>query len=99
MKTKIKKQYEKHFFYFLTTKHTNKFDICASPLSALYPGRVLWAGGAGKVHQLVAVLADEPLLVITRDVVPHLGGTRRVNPSALQIFKNMNSPLRRHKSY
>ena len=34
---------------------------------------MLWAGGAGKLHQLVAILADEPLLVITGDVMPHLG--------------------------
>ena len=33
---------------------------------------VLRAGLLGEVHQLVAVLADEPLLVVTGDIVPHL---------------------------
>ena len=33
---------------------------------------MLWAGGAGELHELVAVLADEPLLVVAGDVVPHL---------------------------
>ena len=28
-------------------------------------------GLLGEVHQLVAVLADEPLLVVTGDIVPH----------------------------
>ena len=42
-------------------------------LLSLYPGRVLGAGCAGKLHQLVAILADEPLLVVTGNVMPHLG--------------------------
>ena len=34
---------------------------------------MLGAGCAGKLHQLVAILADKPLLVVTSDVMPHLG--------------------------
>ena len=33
---------------------------------------VLRAGLLGEVHQLVGILTDEPLLVVARDVVPHL---------------------------
>ena len=33
---------------------------------------MLWAGLPGELHQLVAVLTDEPLLVVAGDVVPHL---------------------------
>ena len=42
----------------------------------LDPGRVLGAGGAREVHELVAVLADEPLLVVAGDVVPHLASEK-----------------------
>ena len=44
---------------------------------------MLWAGLLGKVHQLVGVLADEPLLVVAGNVVPHL--VKLVN---LPILKN-----------
>ena len=37
----------------------------------LDPGSVLRTCLSGKLHQFVAVLADEPLLVVTGDVVPH----------------------------
>ena len=36
----------------------------------LDPGSVLRTCLPGKLHQFVAVLADEPLLVVTGDVVP-----------------------------
>ena len=37
---------------------------------SLDPGSVLRTCLPGKLHQFVAVLADEPLLVVTGDVVP-----------------------------
>ena len=37
----------------------------------LDPGSVLRTGLPGELHQLVAVLTDEPFLVVASDVVPH----------------------------
>ena len=44
---------------------------------SLDPGSVLRTGLPGEVHELVAVLTDEPFLVITSDVVPHLPVSQR----------------------
>ena len=44
---------------------------------------MLWAGGAGELHELVAVLADEPLLVVAGDVVPHLQHTVIMTPTVM----------------
>ena len=43
---------------------------------SLDPRSVLRTGLSGELHQLVAVLADEPFLVVASDVVPHLGTGR-----------------------
>ena len=42
------------------------------PYSGLDSRGVLRAGLLCEVHQLVGILTDEPLLVVARDVVPHL---------------------------
>ena len=47
-------------------RQINRGRVC------LDSGRVLGAGLLGKVHQLVGVLADKPLLVIAGNVMPYL---------------------------
>ena len=50
---------------------------------SLDPRSVLRTGLSGELHQLVAVLADEPFLVVASDVVPHLG-TGRGNSEVIE---------------
>ena len=54
---------------------------------------MFWTGLPGELHELVAVLTDEPFLVVAGDVVPHLAVTAGVKLSKLKVGTHRSVPV------